>query len=1048
MNAEILSIGTELVLGDIVNTNAQYLSKQLALKGINVFYQSNIGDNPERIIKALSIAVTRSNIIIFTGGLGPTADDITIATVANALKIPLEKNEEAYNDIVKYFESTGRKMPKNNEKQAMLPVGCTVFRNTIGTAPGCALVSGTQCIVFLPGPPSELKAMYENSLSQYLDKYANGIIKSRFVHIYGIGESEIDEKAKELISGVNPTVAPYAKEGFSSLRITAKGNTENEAEEMLQGTVNRITDIFGECIFGFDDDTLESVVVELLKQKGLTLATAESCTAGYISKRITDISGASQVFNMGVSTYSNEAKEKELSVPADLIEKHGAVSKEVAACMAKGVRVKSGADIGVSITGIAGPNSDGTNKPVGLSYIGISDKDGEYVIKSLKSSKKDREYIRFTSASEAINFLRLYLQGLVESIKGVQKFSAVLQTEIDEKTSREEIEKEVYAAFDIKVKQEALRLVKEQNLLSDSLNKENNQEQKEKNNDDNASVGLEDKSALPRKKPFSVVHPSPLFVQSFGEDLQNPEEEEEYVSQAVTLDELKREKQRSRTVTAHPDTPVFYGDTSLEDELLGKEDETIVSQAVSLDDIKAQGKNNKTEKSKEFKFNIVKGEYNPDEDAEFIKMDEALEDYEKELANQMKRSPIKEMLIHKGDSKKEIARKIALYIAIVVFLVAVVNIALYFLDPIISQKKRAVIVEEYHTAEQTAQRGYYGPEINEKFKSLYDKNKDIIGWITIDGTVIDYPVMQSKPENEFYLYKGFDKSYSREGSIFADNTSSIKYKKETKNIMLYGHNMTSTGTMFNKLSAYKNIDFYKKNPNITFDTLYRDGEYQIFAVFLTNSIKSQDNGNFYNYKQTEFSSDEEFAQWINEARTRSLIKTDIQIAYDDEILTLQTCDNAFMSENSKARLIVMARRIKDGESTQTDTSNATENENPKYPQIWYDMHGLVNPFLNGETPTVAAKVERPTTAANTSTSATVSSSTTTNGGTTTPAQTVANSTTVKTTTKAPATTTTTKSKTTTKKQTTTAKTTIKTTTKPTTTLASTTATTEKVEETE
>ena len=429
MNAEILCIGTELVLGDILNTNAQYLSKQLALKGINVFYQTCVGDNVGRIKDVFSISLSRSDLIIFTGGLGPTADDITISTVCDALGVKLVKNDEAYNRIIEYFNKIGRKPTENNEKQAFLPEGSTVFQNYNGTAPGCALEKDGKCIIFMPGPPSELKAMFENSVSGYLDKFSGSVIKSKFVHIYGVGESKIDEKAAELINGSNPTVAPYAKDGEAELRVTAKSDDENSALEMIEQTVLKIKDIFKDCVYGFDDDTLQSVVVKLLKDKNLTVATAESCTAGYISKRITDISGASQVFHFGVSTYSNESKARELFVPMQLINKYGAVSSPVAACMAKGIRKKSGADIGISITGIAGPKSDDTNKPVGLSYIGLSDKNGEYVLKSQKSSLKDREYIRYTSASEALNFLRLYLLNGGENLKNAEKFNALLENE-------------------------------------------------------------------------------------------------------------------------------------------------------------------------------------------------------------------------------------------------------------------------------------------------------------------------------------------------------------------------------------------------------------------------------------------------------------------------------------------------------------------------------------------------------------------------------------------------------------------------------------------
>ncbi len=955
MNAEILCIGTELVLGDILNTNAQYLSQQLALKGINVFYQSSIGDNPERIIKALSIAVTRSNLIIFTGGLGPTADDITIATVSNALGIPLEKNEEAYSHIQRYFERIGRKLTKNNEKQAFLPKGCTVLPNKKGTASGCIIESGNQCIVFLPGPPSELQAMYEDSLSKYLDKYADGVIKSKFVHIYGVGESMIDEKAAELIKGENPTVAPYAKDGEAELRVTAKSDNELSAAKMIDETLIKIQNIFGDSIYGYDDVTLESVVVSMLKAKGLTVATAESCTAGYISKRITDISGASKVFNMGVSTYSNESKTNQLGVPPELIKEHGAVSPEVAACMAKGVRENSGADIGLSITGIAGPKSDDSNKPVGLAYIGLSDKSGEYVIKSMKGGKKDREYIRFSSASEALNFLRLYLLnggGRLEA----EKTNAVLLSEIAPKvTEKEEIKEEI---------------------------KEPQVEFKEEN-DTPQEVKVTDED---RK---SQIKQRTLFIQ-------NPVQ--------LTPDQF---------------TDVMIGSYD-------EEDDNIVSETVSLDSL--QGGSRKADEKADVKVVIDEGEYTPVDDDEFIEMDKRVEEMHIQLQKEEKKKFFKSLFIHKGDTTAEKARKITFWVAILLLIVALVNIAFYFINPLLQKNTLSSMAEDYHSADTD---DYYSAEINPKFKAMYKENNDLIGWITIDGTNVDYPVVQNKEDNEFYMRRGFNKSYSREGSIFADISSSIEYKNETQNVVLYGHHMISTGTMFKELDEFQNVQFYKKNPTITFDSLYRDSEYKIFAVFITNSIPSQDNGNYYDYRRTEFASKKDFEEWINEARVRSLITTDIDIAYTDEILTLQTCNDSFESDDEKARLVIMARRVRDGESKEVDTSSAVNNPNPKYPQMWYDVNGMVNPYYNAESETQTQ--EQTTKASVTKTSATKSSAATTKKTTTAayvPAQVTARNTT----TTKKATTATTKKITTTTKATT--KSTTKTTTKATTTAKS------------
>lgn len=844
MNAEILCIGTELILGDIVNTNAQYLSKQLAAKGINVFYQSTVGDNPERIIKALSIAITRSNLIIFTGGLGPTADDITVKTVSEAIGVPLERNEEAYQHIVEYFQKTGRVMSENNEKQAYLPKGSVVFQNEKGTAPGCAIESGNQCIVFLPGPPSELQAMFEGQVSGYLDKYSTGIIKSKFIKIYGVGESIIDREMGELIKGENPTVAPYAKDGEAELRITAKALSEKSADRIINETVEKVKSVFKDNIYGYDDDSLQSVVVKMLKDKGMTVSTAESCTAGYISKRITDISGSSEVFNMGVITYSNESKTKEIYVPEKYIKEYGAVSMPVAACMAKGIRVKSGADIGLSITGIAGPKSDESGKPVGLSYIAISDKDGEYVIKSEKGSKNDREYIRYTSASEALNFLRLYLKNGIDGISDVKKVFAVLDK-----------------------------------AESDSVNAET---VTEKATDENTEK-------MPEEKVNVITPTSAAIAQSLNIPLSKDE----------------------NTIIGEDNSDKYY-EPKLE-ELA--ESKVVIKDAETLSE---------------------------EEEKAFEKLDIIQFEEDKKRRKESKKTPIRDTLfIRKGDTPKEVARKIIFWLALIAFIFAAGNIAYYYINPLIQQNKLTDVSKEFHNKDSES---YYSSEINPKFASLYKKNKDLIGWITVGGTNIDYPVMQSKDE-DFYLRRNFDKSDSREGSIFASKASSIKYREESKNVVLYGHHMVSTGTMFKDLDNYLNLGFYKQNPTLSFDTLYRDSDYKIFAVFITNSVPEQDNGNFYDYQITKFPNETVFSQWINEARIRSIITTNVDVKLSDEILTLQTCNDSFETDGNKARLVIMARRVRDGESIAVDTALAKLNKNPKYPQIWYDIEQSPNPFV-------------------------------------------------------------------------------------------------------
>ena len=410
MNAEIISVGTELLLGNIENTNTTFLSKRLADLGISVYYQSSVGDNAQRLIKLLSLAVERSQVIIITGGLGPTDDDITKETVCKALNIDLVLHEPTLKKIEDYFARTGRQMTENNRKQAMIPQGAEIMENDHGTAPGIVMTSGEQVIMLLPGPPSEMRPMFDKYAPEFLAKYSDGIIFSRTVKFIGIGESQLAEKIEDMFDGENPTVAPYAKTGEVHIRVTAKAGDEKKAASLCEPVLNELRKRAGGYIYGYDDETLESAVVSGLKEKKLTVATAESCTAGLLSKRITDVPSSSQVFSMGVTTYSNEMKTELLGIPADIIEASGAVSPEVAREMARRVKEKSGADLGIGITGIAGPDGGTEEKPVGLVYIAISDGEHTWVKKNIFGhGSSERDYIRYLASSTALNLIRLYM---------------------------------------------------------------------------------------------------------------------------------------------------------------------------------------------------------------------------------------------------------------------------------------------------------------------------------------------------------------------------------------------------------------------------------------------------------------------------------------------------------------------------------------------------------------------------------------------------------------------------------------------------------------
>lgn len=395
-------------MGDILNTDAQFLSIELARLGISVIHQSTVGDNRERLLAQLKEAADRSDIIILSGGLGPTPDDLTKEVCCEFFGKKMFLHEPTVEKIKTYFSTKGMKMAQNNLKQAMLPKDCVIFPNDNGTAPGMAIEKDGVHILILPGPPRELKPMFRNCAVPYLMQFSDRIIVSHNIRTFGIGESLMAERVNDLFDAENPTVAPYAKDGEALLRVTAMARTKEEAENLCKPVINEIKNRLDGFVYGVDYTCIEEAVIEKLKEKHIKVATAESCTGGLIAKRITDVPGASEVFDCGIISYANEIKHRVLGVSEDDLNKYGAVSEPVARQMARGALKVSGADIAVSVTGIAGPDSDSTNKPVGLVYIGLADRDNVWV-RELRTSRKDRSYNRYVSASNALNMIRLYI---------------------------------------------------------------------------------------------------------------------------------------------------------------------------------------------------------------------------------------------------------------------------------------------------------------------------------------------------------------------------------------------------------------------------------------------------------------------------------------------------------------------------------------------------------------------------------------------------------------------------------------------------------------
>ena len=837
MNVEIICVGTELLLGDILNTNAKFLSERLAEMGFNLFSQSVVGDNAVRLEKQIALSLARSEILILSGGLGPTNDDITKETVAKALNLPLEPHTESLKRIEDYFVRVGRVMSENNKKQALTIKGATVLQNDHGTAPGYFVKTKNGAVILLPGPPKELVPMFNEKVEPLLSPFSNSTIVSHNVRLFGVGESVAAEFCGDMLESKNPTVATYAKTGEVDIRVTASASTERKANELCEPVVDELKYIFGSHIYGIDTDNLQTKVVALLKSKNMKLATAESCTAGMLSGKITEVPGSSEVFEMGVTAYANHIKVHALGVDAALIEQKGAVCAEVAAQMAVGIRTMCDANLGVGITGVAGPGQS-EGKPAGLVYIAVADSEKVYVRK-IKGRGDDRETTRILATSTALDMVRRYLVGAEDLINYGTKIGS--------------------------------------------------------------PINLMESYVTPKKR---VVRQQP-----------NP------------------------TKPAKAEPPIIFSD----EEIL-KMFNTADEDVLELRPEKLEIEDNSVEFVFEDEGYASAPDYSASRDPSFFEMNIPLElsyDDSDEKPKPKKRSFFASLFPNKGDATGEKVRKTIFLIAFLVLIGTMVYLVNYFVEGWLQQSQissAAQVWEDDDSMRKNSDGIFIG------FESLLEQNKDIKAWIKINGTNVNNPVYQTN-NNDYYLDHDMNRQSSRYGALFIDKDAKFDksggYHPVTKNIVVYGHHMKD-GTMFGSLKHYTDLSYYKNHPVIDFTTLYRDSDYKIFAVFITNNIPEQDNGQVFNYTQSSFGSAEDFLAFVEDVKKRSIINTGVDVEATDELLTLSTCTYEF----DDARLVVMARRVRDGETDIYNTSAAKVNPKPLYPQIWYDKRGGKKPTFS------------------------------------------------------------------------------------------------------
>lgn len=414
MRAEVVSVGTELLLGQIVDTNAAYIAGVLSELGISLYRRSTVGDNRNRLLAALKLALDESDVVITIGGLGPTMDDITREGLAEAFGDTLVRDEQIAARLHSFFQSRGMPVLESNLRQALVPTHGRAIDNPNGTAPGLLFEKNGKIGIALPGPPNEFIPMVDNEVSPYLRRKTGdtGTIRSLVLRVAGVGESAMEDRVKDLMEDSNPSVAPYAKVGEVHLRITAKADTAQQAEALIAERAALVRARLGDAVYGENDAPLEQAVVELLAARGWTVSTAESCTGGLVAQRITDVAGSSAVFIGGVVAYSNAVKTALVSVPEAMLARVGAVSPEVGRALAEGAREKFGTDYGIGITGVAGPGGGTPEKPVGLVYIAVAYEGGCEVERA--NYIGSRQIVRHRASQAALNMLRLRVLGTIE----------------------------------------------------------------------------------------------------------------------------------------------------------------------------------------------------------------------------------------------------------------------------------------------------------------------------------------------------------------------------------------------------------------------------------------------------------------------------------------------------------------------------------------------------------------------------------------------------------------------------------------------------------
>ncbi len=953
MDAEIINIGAELLIGDQVSNNQQFLVTELASIDVNVYCTNTAGYDPGRLRELLSMALTRSDIILLVGGMGPNIEDITKQTVCDALGLSLVRHEVSQRRIEEYCASNGIALNDIIMSMADMPAGSVVFRNDNGMCPGCAIRSSKQCIVMLPASHVELEPMVKSYVIQYLKQLTDGAVFSQVINVFSLGITlhEVENRLGALLSSDNPTIRCFEMTGEIRIRVTAKTHSEEASRELANPFIKQILEIFGKDAYGMNVSGIEEVVVKELKDRKMTLSTAESCTAGIISKRVTDIPGASRVFEVGATTYSSNKKSDVLGVSDKIIQRYGAVSPEAAAAMAVGARKLAGSTLAVSTTGIAGPGGGTPLKPVGLVYIGLADKQHVWIRKTLiQKPGMDRDYVRQVAASHALNLVRMYIDSLPYLMPGCEKLGeGIAESYFDTTTALSP-----QAVKNLAVSVPVASLGQSASTFNQLSADEKMAAQA------GYATSTANTSAAPARMTPAPAAQQPAQAGNYGQYNAGYNQQNNLQPQLLPGQQMgygqpqmgygQQQMGYGQQQRGYGQQQMGYGQPQMG---YGQPQMGYGQQQMGY----GQQQMNPNPYGMGQKKNEKSGEVKQTRSGKKSKSSQKTSS-----GGSNKESFMTRMFPAKGDTAKDVIMKLVFLAALATFLVCGYLIAYkYWLGAVFTSCSNSKYESAYSNSSMVIPESHNGiislegfeeqlePEDEPRaedntllsFSDLLELNDEIVAWISVPGTTISYPVVQrpSDTEDNYYLRRDINGNPDRHGTIFMHYACRVEYGYKAPTYVIYGHHMQD-GSMFKQLMKYDVTDsankktalnFYKTNPVIQFDTKYESGLWVIFSIMKINVKEPTD----FTYIRADFAGTSDFSNFISDIRARSIIDTEgcIDVTTDDQLLIMQTCSYEYRDNGAEMRTVLVARKLR-ADETSIDVSTVTKNSDAVMPAIW------------------------------------------------------------------------------------------------------------------